>query len=262
MTRRTVSEMVTFEGLGLHSGAPVRVDVNPGENGIAFRHGIERVLAIPSNVTDTTRCTKLGSISTIEHMMSALAALEITDAEIELDAAELPAMDGSAKPFFDGLCAAGLTNIGEVDSRAPFARLFLPEEDGKIAVGSGIGHWRYVYDSGDQWPRRQSYESFLADYGAEIAPARTLVRKEEIERARAAGLGRGLTEESVVIVDEYGYENEARFPDEIARHKLLDLIGDLYLSGVPIRMLNVVAERSGHRMNVRMAQMLLEATVA
>jgi UDP-3-O-acyl-N-acetylglucosamine deacetylase len=260
MTRRTISATATFEGLGLHSGEPVRVDVHPGENGIAFRHGTERVLAIPSNVTETTRCTKLGQISTIEHLMSALAALEITDVEIELTASELPAMDGSAKPFFERLVAAGVSDLGETESRKPFARLFLPDDGAKIAVGAGAGHWRYVYDAGERWPGRQSYESFLSDYGTEIAPARTLVSSHQIEQAKQEGLGRGLTDKSVLIVGPIGYENEARFPDEIARHKMLDLIGDLYLSGIPIRLLNVVAERSGHRMNVQMAQMLIEAT--
>ena len=93
-TRKTLQSDVVMEGLGLHSGIPVKVHIYPGDQGIAFRRGDERVLAKPENVTDTTRCTTLGPVSTIEHLMSAFAGLEITDAEVEVDAPELPGLDG------------------------------------------------------------------------------------------------------------------------------------------------------------------------
>jgi UDP-3-O-acyl-N-acetylglucosamine deacetylase len=94
-TRRTVVNPVSFTGLGLHTGVPVELTIHPGENGIAFRYSSTRTEATPDNVTDTRRSTKLGEVGTIEHLMSALAGLEITDAEIELTAPEIPAMDGS-----------------------------------------------------------------------------------------------------------------------------------------------------------------------
>ena len=126
---------------------------------------------------------------------------------------------------------------------------------------SDLGHWRYVYDRGSVFPGLQAFETaaILDDYGASIAPARTIVLTQEIEMARKAGLGKGLTEDSVLIVGDTGYDNPSRFNDEPARHKLLDLVGDLYLSGVPITWLNVVAERTGHRDNVEMASMLYRA---
>ncbi|CAN5466578.1 UDP-3-O-acyl-N-acetylglucosamine deacetylase [soil metagenome] len=258
--RRTVRNAVSFSGLGLHSGNSVEVTVNPGESGIAFRSGPDRVLARPENVSNTQRCTQLGSVSTIEHLMSALAALEITDAEIEVTGGELPGLDGSALPFYRGLNAVSTEEIGEGHCGDIFRRLFLPEDSGRtISVSKGEGHWRYLFDLGPRWPGEQAFKSKLDDYEAEIAPARTLVLSEELEMAMKAGLGKGLTEESVLIIDPTGYRNFERFPDEPARHKLLDLIGDLYLSGVPIRFLNVVAERTGHRINVAMAKMLAEA---
>src|SRR5437868_1120495 len=103
----TVRSDVVFEGLGLHGGQPVRVVVHPGEGGIWFRSGPERVAALPQNVSDTTRCTRLGPVSTIEHLMSAFAGLEITDAEVEVEGGELPAMDGSAAPFARRLLESG-----------------------------------------------------------------------------------------------------------------------------------------------------------
>jgi len=259
--RKTLASSVSFEGIGLHSGAPVKMTVHPAEAGIAFRYGNDRFLARPENVTETTRSTKLGTVSTIEHVMSALAGLEITDAEIELDAPEVPGLDGSAMPFFDAIEQAGATDLGTAELPPLFRRLFVHEEPVKIAISDGTGHWRYDYDTGERWPNLQSFE-FRAgsdSYREQLASARTFAFLEEVPKIIAAGLGLGLDESSVLILGPEGYKNEARFADEPARHKLLDLIGDLYLSGVPIRFLNVVAEKSGHRTNISAASMIRRA---
>ena len=260
-TRRTISTPVTFEGRGLHSGIPVKVTVHPSENGIAFRHGTERIQARPENVSDTTRCTRLGSVSTIEHLMSAFAGLEITDAEVELTAPELPGMDGSSVLYVKAFLEAGLVDGADQPIPSLYRRVFLQEEHCKIAVAKGSGHWRYDYDTGTRWPGRQSFElaSVIDGYSADIAPARTFALSEELPMIRKMGLGQGLNEESALLLGTDGYENDSRFPNEPARHKLLDLIGDLYLAGVPIRMLSVVAEKSGHTANVKAAMMLWQA---
>jgi UDP-3-O-acyl-N-acetylglucosamine deacetylase len=238
----------------------VRVQIHPGESGIAFRYGADRVLARPENVTDTTRCTTLGPVGTIEHLMSAFAGLEITDAEVEVDAPEMPGLDGSAIPYVSAIQTVGVTALGEAEIPALFGRVFLQDEQVKVAVSKGTGHWKYIY-AANRWPGEQSYESFSesGDYTTQIAPARTFVLAEEIPMIIQMGLGRGLDEDTALILGIEGYKNEARFPDEPARHKLLDLMGDLYLAGVPIHLLNVVAERSGHRTNVKAAAMLAQA---
>lgn len=262
-TRKTLAQAVSFEGLGLHTGVPVKVTVHPGEEGIGFRLGGNRVAAHPANVTDTTRSTKLGEIGTVEHLMSAFAGLEITDAEVELDAPELPGMDGSSKGYVQSLLAAGFTELGEAEVPALFTRVFLQEDDGtKLAIAKGHGHWRYVFTTPDRWPGEQAFEAedVTASYAEAIAPARTFAFAEEIPFIIQAGLGKGLDETSALILGIEGYKNESRFDDEPARHKLLDVIGDLYLAGVPLRALSVVAERSGHRANVHAAKMLAEAT--
>jgi UDP-3-O-[3-hydroxymyristoyl] N-acetylglucosamine deacetylase len=259
--RRTVAADVRFDGLGLHSGVAVKVTVHPGEDGIAFRLGGGRWKATPQNVSDTTRCTKLGEISTIEHIMSAFAGMEITDAEIELTAGELPALDGSAAGYVTAFLGAGLTEVGEAEMRDPFARVFFQELPVKIAVGKGSGKWRYDYEVDGRWPGRQAYEcaDVVADYASEIASARTFALAEEVPMVLAAGLAKGLDIEKALILGIEGYKNNARFPDEPARHKLLDLMGDLYLAGVPARFLNVAAEKSGHRTNVEAAARLFAA---
>ena len=259
--RKTLQNDIVIEGLGLHSGVPVRVQIHPGENGIAFRYGSDRVLARPENVTDTTRCTTLGPVGTIEHMMSALAGLEVTDAEIEVDAPEMPGLDGSALPYVSALIETGLVEIGTREIPEMYGRVFLQEDQIKVAISKGTGHWRYVYAFNDRWPGEQTFETLdtAGAYVDQIAPARTFVLAEEIPMIIQMGLGKGLDENTALILGIEGYKNEARFDDEPARHKLLDLIGDLYLSGVPIRHINVVGERSGHRTNVKVAGLLAQA---
>lgn len=260
--RHTLSEPVAFEGLGLHTGVPVKLTIHPGEDGIAFRYGGSRTPAHPGNVTDTTRSTKLGEVGTIEHLMSAFAGLEITDAEVELDAPELPGLDGSAAPYVEAILRAGLTKVGEREVPSLYTRIFLQEDGGvKAAVAKGNGHWRYIFATDRRWPNEQAYEreDAVEGYGEEIARARTFAFAEEIPMIIQMGLGKGLDENSALILGIEGYKNEARFPDEPARHKLLDLMGDLYLAGIPIRALDVVAERTGHRANVKTAAMLAQA---
>lgn len=248
-------------GLGLHCGVPVQVDIRPGTEGIRFRFGPSIIEAKPANVTDTRRCTRLGEVSTIEHLMSAFAGLEITDAEVELSAPELPALDGSSKEYVAALERAGYEALGEVEMPELFTRVFIQEVDLKVAISKGSGHWSYLYMTGDRWPREMGFdcEDVVGRYGAEIAPARTFAFTEEVEPLREAGLGQGLTEESALILGEDGFTRPARFPDEPARHKLLDLMGDLYLSGVPVSHLNVSAQKSGHTTNVHAAALLRKA---
>lgn len=262
MPRQTLAGEVALSGEGLHSGAPVSVILHASGAGIVFRRGKYRVAATPENVSDTTRCTKLGEISTVEHLMSALAGLDITDVEIEVTGPELPGLDGSALIWVQAISAVGVEPIGSKDVRPPFKRIFYREDGGPmIAVAAGVGHWRYEYASGDRWPRQQCFEAsdIAAVYATEVAPARTFANEEDVERLRAAGLGQGLNENSALILGASGYLNQERFSDEPARHKLLDLIGDLYLAGLPIRLLDVVAIGSGHRSNVEAAKLLAAA---
>ena len=133
--------------------------------------------------------------------------------------------------------------------------MYLVEGEVRIAVSKGFGHWKYDFECGDRWPHKQSFACELTKGGfaAELALARTFAFEEEVEPLRAAGLGRGLDLESALVLGTEGYINAARWPDEPARHKMLDLVGDLYLSGLPPFLLNVVAVGSGHRTNVAAA---------
>lgn len=256
--RKTVAEDAFFEGHGLHTGISVRVAVRPGSQGIWFTHGRERVRAAPENVASTDRCTTIGSIATIEHIMSAFAGLGITDAEVELSGPELPALDGSSLEYVRGLADARLAPLGWAVVHGPFPRLFVQVGDVRLSASKGEGHWRYRLLTHGRWPGEQiaEYPNVTEAYTSEIAPARTWCFGDEVEVLRSLGLGRGLSLESTLIIGEEGYMNAPRFPDEPARHKLLDLIGDLYLSGAPPGALNVTASRSGHATHVRLAALI------
>lgn len=253
---------MSLDGRGLHSGEPVTVTVNPSGTGIWFRLGSERIEAKPENVTDTSRCTRLGFVSTIEHLMSAFAGLGVTDAEVEVTSSELPALGGGSAEYCRLLTETGLEDLGKA-TLSLFERVFFVEDPIRIGVSKGEGHWRFDFESGDRWPHTQSLETFVSGptYASEIAPARTFAFEEEVEPIRAAGLAKGLDETSALILGKTDYINEAKWPDEPVRHKILDLIGDLYLAGVPPYLLNVVATRSGHRTNVEAAKRLAQHAV-
>lgn len=260
--RQTVSGTVRIEGPGLHSGAPAAVSIGPGDAGIRFREpGGDWVAATPENVTDTSRCTRLGAISTIEHLMAAFAGLEVTDADVVVEGGELPAAGGCATPYAEAIQSAGLTGCGTLEVEGPFARIFLQELPTKFAVGLGEGWWRSIYVREGEFIGRQEFEIELnpASFANEVAPARTFVLESEIEVAKQHGLGQGLDSESCLAIGPHGYLNPARFPDEPARHKLLDCMGDMYLAGVPVAHLDVVAEYTGHKWNVEAARKLAAA---
>ncbi len=260
--RKTITEPVSFSGLSLHGGQAVTVTVHPGENGIAFRYGANRYAAVPSEVTDTTRCTKLGEISTIEHLMSALAVAGITDCEVEVSGApELPGLDGCAQAYFSKIMQMPHQALPARTFDGLFARVYEKGEAHEIAMGRGEGRWRYTFTSGDRFPGLQEFEVVLTPevYAAEVAPARTFAFESELPALKQMGLGQGLDEQSAFAIGKARYLGTPRFADEPARHKLLDLIGDLYLAGIPPLHLSVVAERSGHTANVGAAAKLLAA---
>lgn len=251
-SRRTVARQVRLSGRGLHTGRPVHVTIHPGTGGIAFRHGSSRVPATPEQVTATDRHTKLGDIATVEHIMSAFAGTEITDAEVELSYPELPALDGSAADFATAL--SGTEPLPPAESRLPDRELLVSDGDAWIRVQPGTGQWAYTYEYAGV---TQTVKCVLPDdYLTGIAPARTIAHTHEVPALRARGLGQGLDIGSVVLIGPDGYGNTPRYPDEPARHKLLDLLGDLHLAGIPARHLDVTAHRSGHTTGVRMARAL------
>jgi UDP-3-O-[3-hydroxymyristoyl] N-acetylglucosamine deacetylase len=217
-------------------------------------------------VVDTRLCTKLGNadgvtVSTVEHLMAALAACGVDNALIDVDGPEVPVMDGSAQPF-----VAGIRRIGLSFSPEP-RRVLEIRRRVTVAHGAAIAELRpsrdfsidFSIDFPDAAIGRQSIAlSVDADsFGAELADCRTFARLAEIEALRAAGLARGGDLSNAVVVDGGRVLNAGglRRPDEFVRHKALDAVGDLSLAGGPIRGA-FAAERGGHDITNRLLRAL------
>lgn len=276
--QRTIKKIVSTVGVGLHSGQRVELTLRPAQadTGIVFhRVDCEPVIDIPANasmVSDTRMASVLQvqgvRVSTVEHLMSALAGLGIDNLHIDINAEEVPIMDGSAATFVYLLRSAGLE-----EQRAPkkFIRVLKPVE---ISEGEGAHK---------KWARLEPHEGFalsfsidfkhpaidatagyaeidFADqsYIKEIARARTFGFVSEVEALRSMGLARGGSLENAIVLDEYRVLNAdgLRYEDEFVKHKILDAIGDLYLIGKPL-VARYVACKSGHAINNQLARKLL-----
>lgn len=279
LKQRTLKTQIRATGVGLHSGTKVTIALRPAavDTGIVFRRvdlaDPVDLRADPLLVGDTrlASCLESGGakIATIEHLMSALAGLGIDNLYIDVDAAELPIMDGSAAPFVFLLKSAGIE-----EQKAPkrFLRVLKMVE----------------VKEGDKWARLEPYDGFRLDfsiafnhpavaqtgarvsidfaensYEREVARARTFGFTQDVEFMRDQGLALGGSLENAIVLDEYRVLNAdgLRFADEFAKHKLLDAIGDLYIVGHPL-LAAFSAHKSGHALNNQLLRALLADATA
>lgn len=256
VTRRTLAQPAELKGLGLHSGVPVEVSLNPAAEGVRFLYGDECVVAKPESVTDTTRSTSLGGVRTVEHLMSALSGLGITDLDVRLSAPELPAMDGSAGPFCEALDNGGTVELGVRHFTFPDEGMLFDEGPVSIKISPGSGRWQYGYESAELWPFQRVVDVDLraSDYRQSVARARTFLREKDLASLDGGGLARGIDRSRALIIGTDSCVTAERLEDELVTHKILDLIGDLYLTGIPAGFLDVQARRCGHRANVAAAR--------
>jgi UDP-3-O-[3-hydroxymyristoyl] N-acetylglucosamine deacetylase len=271
---QTLAHAAIIAGTGLHTGEPVRMVVRPAPagTGVVFvRTDItdrdNRVAAVAHNVTKTQLGTVITnaagvSVSTIEHIMAALAALSVDNVVVELDGPEVPLMEGSAEPFVQLLDQAGFrpqilpqsvieilkpVEVVEGDKRAAL----LPADRFEVRFeidfpGTPIGH-----QAVDLIVTEQSFRD-------ELAAARTFGFLEGVEALRAVGLARGGSLDNAIVIDGDRIMNEGglRFENEFARHKALDAIGDLYVLGMPI-LGRFEGIRAGHGLNNALVRELL-----
>lgn len=265
-----------MNGVGIHTGEPVSVRLLPAptETGVVFiRTDLPHRPTIPvksaevvdvgKSVRRTTLCKDGVEVQTVEHFMASLWGAGIDNAYVEVSGVELPGMDGSAAPFLQRLTAAGT-----VEQSVPRRRFSLREpimvEDGEAFIAVFPDQSLKVsYLLSYPHPRVKaqlvSYALEADSFEQAIAPARTFCLKEEADALRAAGFGKGATYENTLVVGEDGVlHNTLRFEDEFARHKVLDLLGDLYLLGARLQA-NVIAVKSGHPLNVKLLKKLTQA---
>jgi UDP-3-O-[3-hydroxymyristoyl] N-acetylglucosamine deacetylase len=262
--QKTLKTSICCRGTALHSGQPVTLTFHPAaaDAGIVFRRSDRDGAALPANwryVRESALCTTVDdgdglSVATIEHVMAALAGLEIDNAVIELDGPEAPVMDGSAAPFIFLLACAGI-----VTQHAPRraievlrpVRVGDSEKSAALLPGDGLTI-NLTIDFAASAIRRQTMRWTFdpESFRSEIAPARTFGFLEEIDALRAAGLARGGGMDNAIVIGDGRVLNRdgLRFPDEFVRHKVLDAVGDLYLAGAPI-IGTFTGFRSGHAIN-------------
>lgn len=267
---QTIAAPLEFAGVGLHSGAPVtmRLLPAPAGSGIVFRRtdlDNFEITAIGRNVAKVSYATSLMRqsvlISTTEHLLSALIGMAVDNVIVELDNLELPILDGSALPYVEAFERVGIKTQRR---RREYMRILKPVEvregDKFIGVYPGEGYSiEYAIDFPAPIGKQYASVDLAAEtYGATIAPARTFGYKADEQKLRNMGLIRGASEENAIVLSDKGPVNgPLRFPDEYVRHKVLDLIGDLALSGKRIEG-RVVAERAGHAMHTALVSRLLK----
>ncbi|MBI4436320.1 MAG: UDP-3-O-[3-hydroxymyristoyl] N-acetylglucosamine deacetylase [Candidatus Omnitrophica bacterium] len=273
--QKTIQKEASLEGVGLHSGEKVRVTFKsaPEGHGIQFCRvdlpGKPCVKAEVSNVLDLDkrpRRTSIGvgevEVQTIEHVMATLAALEIDNLLIEIDGVELPGLDGSALDFLETLKTAGI-QLQSQPRRTFRVRepIWVEGEDASLTIiPSEEFRISYILSYDHPLLRSQSYEIVLNgnNFAKDLAPSRTFVLKHEAELLRSQGLGRGANYGNTLVIGEDGViDNTLRFDNEFARHKVLDLLGDLYLIGHGLKG-HIIAYRSGHPLNIQLVQRLKE----
>jgi len=275
--QQTIAAPARLHGIGLHTGEEVHVELLPAETdtGVVFVRtdlpGQPRVEASTDNLAVRPRRTALAKgdaeVQTTEHLLAALCGAGIQNLEVRLDGPELPGLDGSALPFYEVVREAGIERQGrrarQIHVRQPIA---VTERDSSLVAlsreeGLRIGYTLdYGPAQGRGRPGTQFFELELSEdaFAREIAPARTFVLEEEVRQLRAAGLGKGANTKNTLVLGRDGViDNELRFPDEFVRHKILDLLGDLYLMGSRLHG-HIVATRSGHALNVEIARLILE----
>lgn len=270
--QRTVKHDIGCKSIGLHSGRKVSMVIRPagvGE-GIVFVRtdlsGDNRIKANINNVRDTTLATTLGlngvTVSTVEHLMSAFSGMGVDNAMVEIDAPEVPIMDGSARPFVDLLKDVGTKIQGKGKKLLVIKEKIAVSEGDGIAMLLPFPEFRITYKIEFNHPAIgiQSYHMNLSDisYEEEICAARTFGFLKDVEYLQAKGLALGGSLKNAVVLDDHRIINKdgLRFPDEFVKHKILDAIGDLSLLGIPI-IGHFVAYKSGHHLNNLLLKELL-----
>ena len=270
MRQQTIRRQVSLDGIGLHSGKPARITLSPAppDSGVVFRTGPDGdpIQATPESVVDSHYATTVGRngtrIQTVEHLMAAAAGLGVDNLHVEVDGTEVPAADGSAKPFVALLASAG--RVQQPARRRPLEILH------PLRVGEG-GRWieivpapafRVSYTLDNDHPAigvqvlscLPTEEVFVSGF----APARTYGFLRDLGTMRKNGLALGGSLDNAIVVGKRGTVNGLRFKDEFVRHKVLDLIGDLALLGRPIKG-HVIARNGGHALNFQLVTAIQRA---
>ena len=267
LKQRTLRNEISCAGVGVHSGQKVTLELRPADvdSGIIFLRtdlpGAPKIHATAANVTATVRATTLeengAKVFTIEHLMSALNVCGVDNCEVALDAEEPPVLNGNSIDFFRMIKSAGIVEQTVARKFTRLEKVYRVDADDKrFVMALPCDGFRVSFVSVNPHPligvQYADFEITEETYAAEIAPARTIAYEKEVDALHRMGLGRGGTLENVIVYNDDGWLNELIYPDELVRHKILDVIGDLRLAG--IFNCHVVAAASGHALNTELAK--------
>ena len=260
--RQTIKGALSFTSTGVHSGTPSTMNLYPSsKKGVIFKRidikNCPTITVQYDTVIDTKLCTKIANetgdcVATIEHIMSALFACSIDDVEIHLNNEEIPIMDGSSLDFTKRLLAIGVSeNKEKLQYIKVLKEISIKDGDGFIRL---LPHDGFSVDASIDFNRggigtqQMTFDFNTDSYENLIAPARTFGFKSDVDALRKMGLALGGSIHNAVVYDDTGTQQALRMENEAIAHKILDIIGDLSLSGKPL-LCHVVASRMGHRMN-------------
>ncbi|HEX4013105.1 MAG TPA: UDP-3-O-acyl-N-acetylglucosamine deacetylase [Candidatus Cybelea sp.] len=264
MMQATLREPLFFEGVGLHTGAHCRVELRPAQAdaGLYFLTGGVRIPATVEYVVDTTRATVLGrdgvSISTTEHLLSALFAMGIANCEILVDGPEIPVCDGSAAQFVAAIDASGVEQQPRDRRSLELAEPLFVRDGDRLVAALPASSWSVRFMADFPEPIGTQYFSSEIDpqaYREEIAGARTFGYLHEVQALLERGLARGGSLDNALVFAPDGPMQPLRWPNEAVRHKVLDLIGDLALLGAWPQC-EIVAVKSGHELHCTITNVL------
>lgn len=269
--QKTIKNPVKISGVGLHTGNKVNLVFKPApvNSGINFiRVDLDNAPAIKANCqyllesNRSIRRTSLGKdqaeVQTVEHLMAVLSGLEIDNLDIEVDNNEIPGMDGSGLEFLRLLKEAGIVEQDTPKKSYSIKEPIFVEEEQSMIVALPAHDYSISYTLSYDHPllKAQYMELTIGaeTFSNELASSRTFCLKEEAQDLQGRGLGRGANYQNTLVVGEKEViKNRLRFSDEFVRHKILDLVGDLYILGVPIKG-KIIAIRSGHSLNLKLVQ--------
>ena len=266
--QQTLAAPVSYSGIGLHSGKNVNMCMLPAEvdTGIVFIRtdmpDKPEISAKPTNVSSTLKATTLSEndaeVFTVEHLMAALSMLGIDNCRIEMDSPEPPVTDGSSGVFADLILEAGRKIQNAPRKVYALDRAFAVHQDDRYICILPYDGYRISFISINPHPLlgTQYYDIELTEenFLKEIATARTVAFMNEVDQMKKMGLGLGGNTDNVVVFDNTGILSETRFDNELIRHKILDVIGDLYLLG-HIKA-HIVAVKTGHAFNAELARQI------
>lgn len=273
--QRTIEREVALKGVGLHTGNEVEVKFKPAaaDTGINFirtdlpsnpaiKASVENVFSQAPGGRRTSISTNGIQVATIEHLMAALSGLGIDNACIEINNSEAPGLDGSSLNYLEALESAGVKEQEKERQCYCVKEAVFVEEEGASIIAVPCGEFKvsYTLNYNHCLLKAQFLEMAVnsGTFKAEFAPARTFCLEAEAEELRKQGLGLGANYDNTLVVGKDGViKNKLRYEDEFVRHKILDLIGDLYLLGGPLKG-HIIAIKSGHSLNLKLLRKLAQ----